>query len=228
MFSNQRSEPVVGYPVGLPPNMAHFNAMQFQPTPHETMYQQAPRSNQSRSNFHGQVRSDFPVPTPPPGAVFYNPRGEEGSSAYRLTPHPYGPSVDIRTRQPRRGNTALAVLGGALSGLILGEILFWWWSVSRGGYNSYITFNIDIYCTSKDGLFVLISMVILFTLLGPLVAKIVEPPPTGMTVLGGAGSGLILGDVHFWWWSISRGRWCLHKFWHQNLLYISKDGNFRP
>lgn len=109
----------MGYPVGLPPNMAFSNAMQFQPRPHETMFQQA-----SSSGTTFQAGSDFPVPTPPAGAVLYYPRGQEGSSAYALTPHPYGPSVDIRTRRPRRANAALALLGGALSGLILGEVLF--------------------------------------------------------------------------------------------------------
>lgn len=113
----------MGYPVGLPPNMAYYNALQFQPNPHETIFQQGSSSGTTFQSS-SRVGSDFPVPTPPAGVVLYYPRGQEGSSGYTVTPYPYGPSVDIRSRRPRRANAALAMLGGALSGLILGEVIF--------------------------------------------------------------------------------------------------------
>lgn len=120
-LSHEGTEPVMGYPVGLPSNVAYYSASQFESSPHEMRPRGSPVIAVRPSS---QVGSGFPVPTQPAGAVRYHPRGQEGSSPYIQAPQLYGHSVDIRSRRPRRGNTALALLGGALSGLILGDVLF--------------------------------------------------------------------------------------------------------
>lgn len=111
----------MGYPVGLPPSMAYYSAFQFESSPHEMRQQGSPNTAVQASSRAGL---DFPVPTQPAGAVPHYPRSQEGSSPYIQNPQLYSPSADIRSRRPRRGNTALALLGGAISGLILGEVLF--------------------------------------------------------------------------------------------------------
>ena len=107
----------MGYPVGLPPGMAYYSAVQGDSLPYE-IGQQGPRPVQASI----RAESGFPVPTQPAGALHHLPRDQEGFAPYIQAPQLYGPSVDIRSRRPRRGNTALALLGGAIAGLILGDV----------------------------------------------------------------------------------------------------------
>lgn len=118
--ANPSAEPVIGYPVGFPADMAYHNSFQSQSEPHEVP-QQVSRAVVLHSS---NSRSDFPVPTRPAGAAPYFLRRHEESSPFVQAPQPYGPSSDQRPRRHHQEISALALIGGAIGGVLLGDLMF--------------------------------------------------------------------------------------------------------
>lgn len=112
------SLPVMGYPVGSPIDMAHHSTPQFPSAPPEMHHQVTSSTYQASSNG-----LNFSGPTQPAEAVPYYPHNLEGGSTYIETPLPYHPFMDRRPAQQTAGKIALALLGGAISGFVIGDIL---------------------------------------------------------------------------------------------------------
>nr|PNR31866.1 hypothetical protein PHYPA_025989 [Physcomitrium patens] len=118
--TTRSAEPVMGYPVGLPPDMAYYNTFQFQSAPYE-VHQRLSNAGNSRSSRSGL---DFPVPARPAARILEYPRRQEESSQSARTPQPYSLSLDQTPSRHRHGNTALALIGGAIGGILVGDFVF--------------------------------------------------------------------------------------------------------
>lgn len=122
--SSTVAEPVIGYPVGLTPSMAYYSAEPPYANLSNAPHQQGLSSNYVpfASTNHGS--ENLPQPSQPAGAVPYYP------SSYQYNPSPYVqaprssvPFMEQRNIRRSRGKLALALVGGAISGLLLGDIL---------------------------------------------------------------------------------------------------------
>jgi hypothetical protein len=114
-MSNRSVQPVMGYPVGL-----------LQPTPYE-VHQQVSSSDMEAANLQAYSRRVWDSPfglSQSEGAVPYYPLSQEESSAYIQTPQPfYRSCMDETTERQRHRNFTLAVIGGAIAGFVIGDIL---------------------------------------------------------------------------------------------------------
>lgn len=129
--SSTVAEPVIGYPVGLAPSMAYYTTEPPYENLSNSPHQQGLSSNYVPFASTSHSSENLPQPSQPAGAVPYYP------SSSQFTPSPYVqapwsssvPFTEQRNIRRSRGKIALALVGGAISGLLLGDILgavFWW------------------------------------------------------------------------------------------------------
>jgi len=123
--SSTVAEPVIGYPVGLAPSMAYYSTEapyeNFSNAPH----QQGLSSNYVPFSSTSHSSENFPQPSQPAGAVPYYPSSSQfNPSPYVQAPRSTSvPFMEQRNLRRSRGKLALALVGGAISGLLLGDIL---------------------------------------------------------------------------------------------------------
>lgn len=120
-------EPVMGYPVELPSNMAYYSAPGYTSTSGQ-FDQQGSSSTydlQGQSSGHdSRAWERFPFPSQPTGVPpeqYYTPANIP--SPYVQPPQAYIPMMQRRATGHNNRNFMLALVGGSLGGLLLGEIM---------------------------------------------------------------------------------------------------------
>lgn len=124
MPSSTDAEPVIGYPVGLAPSMAYYS-----PEPPFENLSNAPHQQGLSSNYVSFTSTsngsqNLPQPSQPVGVAPHY------ASSTQFNPSPYVqapwstsvPFMEQRNVRRSRSKIVLALVGGAISGLLLGAI----------------------------------------------------------------------------------------------------------